>query len=122
MPRNVNGTFTLVAGNPTITGTVIDSNWANTTMPDLGAEMSDSLSRSGKGGMLAALRSLGGSASVPAYSFTNYVQTGMYMPAAGDLRWSVSGVDKLRLIAGNTRPQYWSVTGAAFVDLTLIHI
>lgn len=35
MPRDSGGTFTLVSGNPVVSGTLIESNWANTTMPDL---------------------------------------------------------------------------------------
>ena len=117
MPRNVNGTYTLVSGNPVVTGTVIDSAWANDTMPDFGAEMTDSLSRSGKGGMLAPLRGVNGSAAVPSHSFTAFVQSGMYMAAAGDLQLSVTGVQKLRLSAGDTRPQYWSVSGATWLNV-----
>tara|TARA_R110002153_G_scaffold274037_1_gene446774 strand:- start:10559 stop:13969 length:3411 start_codon:yes stop_codon:yes gene_type:complete len=117
MPRNVNGTYTLVSGNPVVTGTVIDSNWANTTMPDFGSEITDSLSRSGKGGMLAPLRGVNGSAAVPSHSFTGFVQSGMYMAAAGDLQLSVTGVQKLRLSAGDTRPQYWSVSGGAWLNV-----
>jgi hypothetical protein len=117
MPRNLNGTYTLVSGNPVVTGTVTSSDWANTTMPDLGSEITDSLSRTGKGGMLAPVRGVNGSAAVPAHSFTDFVQSGMYMAGAGDLRMAVTGVNKLRLLAGDTRPQYWSVSGGAWLNV-----
>mgnify|MGYP003636024215 CR=1 FL=1 len=117
MPRNLNGTYALVSGNPVVTGTVTSSDWANTTMPDLGSEMTDSLSRTGKGGMLAPVRGVNGSAAVPAHSFTNFVQSGMYMAGTGDLRLAVTGVNKLRLLAGDTRPQYWSVSGGAWLNV-----
>tara|TARA_R110000737_G_scaffold108221_6_gene140966 strand:+ start:13973 stop:15289 length:1317 start_codon:yes stop_codon:yes gene_type:complete len=86
-------------------------------MPDLGSEMTDSLSRTGKGGMLTPLRGVNGSASVPAHSFTDFVQSGTYMAGAGDLRIAVTGVNKLRLLDGDTRPQYWSVSGGAWLNV-----
>jgi hypothetical protein len=55
MARDNTGTFNLPAGNPVITNTVIESVWANETMADLAAGLTDSLSRSGKGGMNAPL-------------------------------------------------------------------
>ena len=51
MPRSASGAYTLPAGNPVLTGTVISSGgWGNPTLSDLAAEMTDSLSRSGQGG------------------------------------------------------------------------
>jgi hypothetical protein len=55
MARDNTGTFNLPAGNPVITNTVIESVWANTTMAEVAAALTDSLSRSGKGGMSAPL-------------------------------------------------------------------
>lgn len=55
MSRDANGNFNLPAGNPVVTGTVITTAWANPTMADLGSALTDSLSRTGKGGMGAAL-------------------------------------------------------------------
>jgi hypothetical protein len=100
MPRNASGTFSLVAGNPVITGTVIASDWANTTMPDLGAEMTDSLSRTAKGGMLASLRGIDGVANGPSFTFTNFPNSGLYAKTAADIRMSIQGVDRMRWVAG----------------------
>jgi len=55
MSRDANGTYYLPAGNPVVSGTVITTAWANPTMADIATALSDSLSRSGKGGMAAAL-------------------------------------------------------------------
>jgi len=55
MSRDANGNSYLPAGNPVISGTVIQTSWANPTMADIGAALTDSLSRSGKGGMATAL-------------------------------------------------------------------
>lgn len=46
MPRS-GGTYTLPAGNPVISGTTISSTWANTTLSDLGNEITNSLPRDG---------------------------------------------------------------------------
>jgi hypothetical protein len=55
MSRDASGNFNLPAGNPVLTNTVIESQWANPTMADIAAGLTDSLSRSGKGGMAAPL-------------------------------------------------------------------
>src|SRR6187399_3289512 len=62
MARDASGTYFLPTGphgNPVQTGTVIESLWANQTMDDLAAGLTDSLSRSGKGGMAAPLAMAG---------------------------------------------------------------
>ena len=97
MPRNATGTYTLVSGNPVVTGTLIASTWANTTLPDIGAALSDSLSRSGSGGMTAPLRTTNGNAAAPTQSFTNDIQTGMFLNSAGDLMLDISGTPMFRV-------------------------
>ena len=48
MSRNGSGTYTLPAGNPVVTGTTISSTWANNTMNDLAAAMTDSVAADGQ--------------------------------------------------------------------------
>lgn len=49
MPRDGSGNFTLVSGNPVVTNTVISSSgWANPTMSDFAAGLTQSLSRDGQ--------------------------------------------------------------------------
>lgn len=48
MPRNGTGTYTLPAGNPVITQTLITSLWANTTMTDIATALTQSLTRDGQ--------------------------------------------------------------------------
>jgi len=55
MSRDAGGNYNLPAGNPVITNTIIETAWANPTMADVAAALTDSLSRSGKGGMAAPL-------------------------------------------------------------------
>ena len=97
MPRNAQGVYILPSGNPVVPGTIIDTDWANPTMSDLGTEMQDSLSRSGKGGMLAPLRAIDGTEGAPAYTFINELLTGMYRAGASDLRLTAGGQDIIRV-------------------------
>jgi len=48
MSRNGSGTYTLPAGNPVVTGTTISSTWANNTMNDLAAALTDSVAADGQ--------------------------------------------------------------------------
>jgi len=83
MPRDSSGNYTLPAGNPVVTGTVITSSWANPTMSDLAAEMTNSLSRNGQGGMLAPLKFADGTVNDPSISFTGEPTLGIFRDAAG---------------------------------------
>ena len=117
MARSPTGTFTLVAGNPVVTGTIITSDWANTTMPDIGAALTDSLSRTGQGGMLAPIRGVGGSATAPAHSFTDFPRSGMYAIGANEMRYAVNGVDRMRWQAGGLPTQTYNVATGLWEDL-----
>lgn len=48
MSRNGSGVYSLPAGNPVVTGTTIASTWANTTMTDLAAALTDSVAADGQ--------------------------------------------------------------------------
>jgi len=90
MPRNASGTYSLPSGNPVSSGTLIDANWANNTLNDLANEVTDSLSRSAEGGMLAPLRLTDGVQATPSLAFTNEPSTGLYRAGTNDA-WFVSG-------------------------------
>lgn len=100
MARDSGGSFSLPTGNPVVTGTRISSVVHNNTMSDIATEMTDSLSRSGKGGMLAPLRCTDGTKALPAYSFTNDTNTGIYRQAA----------DKMALVVGGAVHEVWQAT------------
>jgi hypothetical protein len=91
MPRNSSGTYSLPAGNPVVTGTLIETNWANPTMSDIGSAITDSLDRFGRGGMLAQLKLADGTLAAPAFAFNSEASTGLYRPAAATLNVSVLG-------------------------------
>jgi len=96
MPRNAAGQYTLPAGNPVITDTLIESDgWANPTMEDLGAEVEDSLSRDGKGAMRAALGIIDGSEANPGLRFIGETGSGLYRESDGRWWLVVKGVQKI---------------------------
>jgi len=51
MSRNGSGVFTLVAGNPVVTGTTIASTWANNTLSDIASALTDSVAADGQTAM-----------------------------------------------------------------------
>ena len=55
MSRNGSGTYSLPAGNPVVTGTVISTTWANNTMNDLASAMTDSVAADGQTPMTGPL-------------------------------------------------------------------
>lgn len=97
MPRNSGGTYTLPAGNPVVSGTVIEASWANDTLSDLATAVTGSLSRAGEGGMTAPLRIIDGSVSVPSLAFASETGSGLYRNAAGDYYLVVLGAGVFRL-------------------------
>ena len=96
MSRDASGNYTLPVGNPVVTDTVIESNWANDTMSDVKTEITNSLDRQGKGGMLAPLKGTDGTKAAPAFSFTNAFSTGFYRAGTNDVRLSLNAVDYLK--------------------------
>lgn len=56
MPRDGSGNYTLPAGNPVVTNTVITSTWANSTLNDIAAALTASLPRDGSAGMTGNLQ------------------------------------------------------------------
>lgn len=96
--RNSTGNYTLPSTwNPVVSGTPITKDWANGTLSDLATEVTSSLDRSGRGGMLAPLRTPYGSAAAPAHSFSSEPSTGMYLDTVNDLGIAVNGQRRLRL-------------------------
>ena len=109
MPRDGNGNYSLPAGNPVASGTVILATWANSTMTDLANEMTNSLSRDGSGGMLAPLGFVDGDVVQPAIAFNNESSLGIFRPQPGVIAFAAGSAEKARVkLDGNI-----SVTGAA---------
>ncbi|GAG30728.1 unnamed protein product, partial [marine sediment metagenome] len=89
MPRDSSGNYTLPAGNPVVSGTVITSNWANTTMSDVANALTDSLSRTGQGGMLAPMLFDDGAILTPGIAWALEPTMGFYRDSTQDMRASV---------------------------------
>lgn len=89
------------ANGPYIGGTTISTVAVNARFADIEGELTDSLSRSAKGGMLAVLRNVDGTVAAPSVSFTSEPASGLYKAGTGDLRLAVGGVDALKLVAGS---------------------
>lgn len=100
MSRDSSGNYTLPAGNPVVTNTTITSAWANNTCNDIGAEITNSLDRNGRGGMLAALRIIDGTAGVPALAFSNETGTGFARLSSGAIALILSGVKSIHFGGG----------------------
>ena len=118
MPRDGSGNYSLPAGNPVVSGTIIESDWANTTMPDLGNEITNSLSRQGEGGMLAPLRHANGTALVPSITFTNDIQSGMYLANPSEVVMSIAGVNSMRWTTSGVQiwnGSSWDTVGEGFL-------
>jgi hypothetical protein len=89
--RNSSGTYSLPAGNPVVAGTTISSTTHNNTNSDLATELTDSLSRSGKGAMLAALQCYDGTVTAPGLTFATDPDSGLYRIGANNLGLALSG-------------------------------
>ena len=99
MPRNASGTYSLPSGNPVVSGTLIEANWANTTLNDIANELTDSLSRSGEGGMLAPFRLADGLQASPGIAWLNEPSTGFYREGSGEMWGVVGGTQVLQYTA-----------------------
>lgn len=100
MSRDSNGNYTSPSSG-FVTNTTISSSVMNGKLDDIGTEITDSLSRSGKGGMTARMRGVDGTAALPAYAFTSETTLGLYRAGAADLRVADNATDV----------QKWSGTG-----------
>ena len=116
MSRNGSGTYTLPAGNPVVTGTVIATTWANNTMNDLASAMTDSVAADGQTPMTGPLNlnsnkisnlanaTLAGDGvnfgqfSTP--TFTGAVTCSSTLAVAGDT--TMSGTGQLKIPNGTT--------------------
>jgi hypothetical protein len=100
MSRDGSGNY-LLPLPPVVTGTTIEATWANTTLDDIKAAMTDSLSRTGNGNMSVPIKIVDGAKVTPGVAFGSEASSGLYRAAAEDVRLSVLGVDKMRWTTAN---------------------
>lgn len=103
--RNPSGTYSLPSGNPVVPGTKITATWANSTLSDVGAEITNSLDRQGRGSMTAPLKLTNGTSSAPGLTFSSETVSGLYRAGANDVRMQVN----------SNQIQQWTTTGSTFV-------
>ena len=114
MARNGSGVYSLPAGNPVVTGTVISSTWANTTLNDLGNAMTASLAYDGQTTPVANLP-MGGYVHTNvgnAAARTSYPSAGQVQDSALTYLTSVSGTDTITALAPISMTAY--AAGQAF--------
>jgi len=102
MGRDSGGTYTSPSGQFS-SGTTISSSVMNGKLNDIGSELSDSLSRTGKGGMNARLRGVDGTSALPAYAFTDETTLGLWRAGTADLRVGNNGTDLFKWTATENR-------------------
>lgn len=98
MPRNSNGVYSLTAGQPVTTGTVISSSTFNTLMNDVATALTQSLATTGVSTMSGQLKLTDGNVGAPGLTFGSDLDTGFYrigansfgMATNGTLRYSVN--------------------------------
>ena len=105
MARDENGTYSLPEGD-VVSGTPITTEWGNNSLNDLKGAMTDSLSRSGKGGMQEQLKAVTGSPAAPGYSFNGNLGTGRSLDANGYIVESIGGVPVTRFSIASGIEQY----------------
>ena len=115
--RDANGNYSLPTGNPPTTNTTITVSWASATMGSLETEMTDSLSRSGKGAMLQPLKLASGTAGAPGVAFSSETSSGIYFNAASDVRVSIAGTDAMRWNGSGSLEVWRSAAWAVVPDL-----
>lgn len=93
MPRDSAGVYTLPPGNPVVTGTVIASPWANSTMSDIAAQLNNVLTRDGLLGPVQPFLITDGTVAAPGLGFASE-------PGLG---WYREGTSRIALAGGNAK-------------------
>jgi Chaperone of endosialidase len=91
MPRDGSGVYTLPAGNPVVTNTVVASVWANTTMSDIAAQLNNVLTRDGLLGPTGPFKIVDGTVNAPGLAFNSEPGLGFYRNGASVLGLAAQG-------------------------------
>lgn len=100
MPRDSSGNYSLPFGNPVVPGSIIESSWANTTLSDIAAALTDSLPRDGTAGMTGPFLLEDGSVSAPSLAFENQENSGLFRPADNVVGLAVGGQQPISFAPG----------------------
>lgn len=113
MARDGSGNFSLVAGNPVVTGTTITITWANSTLSDIATALTGSVARDGQAAMtgplnmgsngITSVTTIVASGAITAASLipTSSVvpANGMYLSAANVLAFATNSVQRATIDA-----------------------
>ena len=102
MPRDASGIYTLPAGNPVVTDTIIATTWANPTMADIAAQLNNVVTRDGVLGFSDPAKFPDGTAAAPGVSFTSDPDVGLYRASSNVLGISTGGVERIRVDSTGT--------------------
>lgn len=120
MPRDASGLYTLPAGNPVITNTVISSTWANTTLSDIAAQLNNVYTRDGLLGPTAPFKIVDGTVAAPGLAFNAEPGNGWFRPAAGQVSWANGGVPIEEINTGAaTTKSFWNKNANGLTQLVL---
>ena len=99
MPRNSAGIYALPLP-PVVTGTPIAASFENTTDGDIATELTNSLDRNGRGGMLAPFKIADGTVAAPGMAFTQDADNGIYRIGPDDWGLAVAGTKLMEFTNG----------------------
>lgn len=116
MPR-AGGVYTLPAGNPVVTLTVISSSWANTTMSDIATALTGSLPTDGSAPLTGPLRLVDGIGGAPGLTWGSETTSGWYRIGLNQFGFSVAS--NLALSVNANRGWTIPTPVAATVALTI---
>ena len=99
MPRDGSGVYTLPAGNPVVTNTVIASAWANSTLSDIAAQLNNVFTRDGTLGPTGPFKIMDGTVNAPGLAWNSEPGLGWYRSAASVVGFAAQGTQVTRLDA-----------------------
>lgn len=126
MPRNGDGVYTLPAGNPVVSGEIVSSAWANTTMDDIEAALNDILLSTGDSELSGPLKLADGSLQAPGLTWTLEQNTGLHRENEGAVVMGVLGTRKMRWVHPTANPdepygiQLWNEQQSIWQNITAL--
>ena len=120
MARDVNGNYSVPNGTLAVSGAAISSAAYNAFLADLQIALTDSLSRSGKGGLTAPLTFSDGTVGAPTLAFTDEPATGIYRAAAQEINIAIAGTKVLTVADDGiyTEQKHYQLVGVAYAAMT----
>lgn len=118
MSRNGSGTYSLPAGNPVVSGTVITTTWANTTLSDIATALTNSITKNGETTPTANLPmgTYKHTGVATATALTDYARADQVQNSTLQYLTSVSGSDTITANAAITPAAYASGQSFFFVS------